>query len=131
MKNNKKFWILFATIIALSVGTQLSAQEVEETTGEKVVKTIQDWDFKKYEAAHKRAHMKMNQKQGVQNRQRAMKQNRKKMRTRRLIQTLVVGGLAYYIGYEVGKDEMINKKKEGGKKPIMWRDKWLKYYHYY
>ena len=123
MKNNKKFWILFATIIALSVGTQLSAQDVKETTGEKVVKTIQDWDFKKYEAAHKRAHMKMNQKQGVQNRQRAMKQNRKKMRTRRLIQTLVVGGLAYYIGYEVGKDEMINKKKEGGKKPIMWRDK--------
>ena len=123
MKNNKKFWILFATIISLSVGTQLAGQEVEETTGEKVVKTIQDWDFKKYEAAHKRAHMKMNQKQGVQNRQRAMKQNRKKMRTRRLIQTLVVGGLAYYIGYEVGKDEMINKKKEGGKKPIMWRDK--------
>ncbi len=123
MKNNKKFWILFATIIALSVGTQLSAQDAKETTGEKVVKTIQDWDFKKYEAAHKRAHMKMNQKQGVQNRQRAMKQNRKKMRTRRLIQTLVVGGLAYYIGYEVGKDEMINKKKEGGKKPIMWRDK--------
>ena len=123
MKNNKKFWILFAIIIALSVGTQLVGQEVKETTGEKVVKTIQDWDFKKYEAAHKRAHMKMNQKQGVQNRQRAMKQNRKKMRTRRLIQTLVVGGLAYYIGYEVGKDEMINKKKEGGKKPIMWRDK--------
>ena len=123
MKNNKKFWILFATIIALSVGTQLSAQDVKETTGEKVVKTIQDWDFKKYEAAHKRAHMKMNEKQGVQNRQRTMKQNRKKMRTRRLIQTLVVGGLAYYIGYEVGKDEMINKKKEGGKKPIMWRDK--------
>ncbi len=123
MKNNKKFWILFATIIALSVGTQLSAQDAKETTGEKVVKTIQDWDFKKYEAAHKRAHMKMNEKQGAQNRQRAMKQNRKKMRTRRLIQTLVVGGLAYYIGYEVGKDEMINKKKEGGKNPIMWRDK--------
>ena len=123
MKNNKKFWIIFATIIALSIGTQLSAQDVKETTGEKVVKTIQDWDFKKYEAAHKRAHMKMNEKKGVQNRQRAMKQNRKKMRTRRLIQTLVVGGLAYYIGYEVGKDEMINKKKEGGKKPIMWRDK--------
>ena len=123
MKDNKKFWLLFLLMIMLSIGTQLVGQEVKETTGEKVVKTIQDWDFKKYEAAHKRAHMKMNQKQGVQNRQRAMKQNRKKMRTRRLIQTLVVGGLAYYIGYEVGKDEMINKKKEGGKKPIMWRDK--------
>ena len=123
MKSSKKFWLLFLLMIMLSIGTQLVGQEVKETTGEKVVKTIQDWDFKKYEAAHKRAHMKMNEKQGAQNRQRAMKQNRKKMRTRRLIQTLVVGGLAYYIGYEVGKDEMINKKKEGGKKPIIWRDK--------
>ena len=35
MKNNKKFWILFAIIIALSVGTQLVAQDVKETTGEK------------------------------------------------------------------------------------------------
>ena len=120
MKNNKKFWILFAIIIALSVGTQLVAQEVKETTGEKVVKTIQDWDFKKYEAAHKRAHMKINKKQGVQNKQRVMRERRKKMRTRRLIQTLIVGGVAYYIGYEVGKEEMINKKKD---KPMIWRDK--------
>ena len=92
----------------------------KETTGEKVVKTIQDWDFKKYEAAHKRAHMKMNKKQGVQNKQRVMRERRKKMRTRRLIQTLIVGGVAYYIGYEVGKEEMINKKKD---KPMIWRDK--------
>ena len=42
------------------------------------------------------------------------------MRTRRLIQTLIVGGVAYYIGYEVGKEEMINKKKD---KPMIWRDK--------
>ena len=31
MKNNKKFWILFAIIIALSVGTQLVAQDSTET----------------------------------------------------------------------------------------------------
>ena len=62
MKSNKKFWLLFLLMIMLSVGTQLVGQEVKETTGEKVVKTIQDWDFKKYESAHKRAHMKMNQK---------------------------------------------------------------------
>lgn len=36
MKNNKKFWILFAIIIALSIGTQLVGQEVKETTGEKL-----------------------------------------------------------------------------------------------
>ena len=123
MKNNKKFWILFATIIALSVGTQLVGQEVEETTGEKVVKTIQDWDFKKYESAHKRAHMKMNQKQNVQNRQMVVRQNRKKMRTRRMIQTLVVAGVSYYIGYKVGEDSWMDKKKDGDKKPSIWRDK--------
>ena len=118
MKSSKKFWLLFLLMIMLSIGTQLVGQEVKETTGEKVVKTIQDWDFKKYEAAHKRAHMKMNERQGVQKKQMVMRQARKKMRTRRLIQTLVVGGVAYYIGYEVGKDEMINKKKD---KPVMWR----------
>jgi phosphate/sulfate permease len=123
MKNNKKFWILFAIIIALSVGTQLVGQEVKETTGEKVVKTIQDWDFKKYEAAHKRAHMKMNQKQGVQKKQMVARQARKKMRTRRMIQTLVVAGVSYYIGYKVGEDSWMDKKKDGGKKPIIWRDK--------
>jgi hypothetical protein len=25
----------------------------------------------------------------------------------------------------------MDKKKDGGKKPIIWRDKWLEYYHYY
>ena len=123
MKNNKKFWILFAIIIALSVGTQLVGQEVKETTGEKVVKTIQDWDFKKYEAAHKRAHMKMNQKKDVHNKQMVMRQNRKKMKARRMIQTLVVAGVSYYIGYKVGEDSWMDKKKDGGKKPIIWRDK--------
>ena len=123
MKGNKKFWILFAIIIALSVGTQLVGQEVKETTGEKVVKTIQDWDFKKYEAAHKRAHMKMNQKKNVQNKQVVMRQNRKKMKARRMIQTLVVAGVSYYIGYKVGEDSWMDKKKDGGKKPIIWRDK--------
>jgi len=123
MKNNKKFWLLFLLMIMLSVGTQLVGQEVKETTGEKVVKTIQDWDFKKYESAHKRAHMKMNQKQNVQNRQMVVRQNRKKMRTRRMIQTLVVAGVSYYIGYKVGEDSWMDKKKDGDKKPSIWRDK--------
>tara|TARA_R100000781_G_scaffold108767_1_gene73462 strand:- start:991 stop:1323 length:333 start_codon:yes stop_codon:yes gene_type:complete len=103
-------------LIILFFTLPLVAQEVEETAGEKVVKTIQDWDFKKYEAAHKRAHMKIDKKQGVQNKQRTMKQDRKKMRTRHLIQTLVISGLAYYIGYEVGKDKMIKKNKTTSKR---------------
>ena len=122
MKNQKKFWLLLVIIMTLSLGSTLLGQE-KETTTEKVVTTLQDWDFKKYEAAHKRAHMKMGEKQGVRNKRVVMREQRKKMKTRRLIQNLIIGGVAYYIGYEVGKDEMINKKKEGGKKPIMWRDK--------
>jgi|TARA_R100001460_G_scaffold6967_6_gene17983 hypothetical protein len=123
MKNNKKFWLLFVITMTLSFGSMLLGQEVKETTGEKVVKTIQDWDFKKYESAHKRAHMKMNQKQNVQNRQMVVRQNRKKMRTRRMIQTLVVAGVSYYIGYKVGEDSWMDKKKDGDKKPSIWRDK--------
>ena len=53
-------------LVILMFTLPLIAQEVEETAGEKVVKTIQDWDFKKYEAAHKRAHMRIDEKQGVQ-----------------------------------------------------------------
>ena len=129
MKNNKKFWILFAIIIALSVGTQLVAQDStetkdccvvppiknkKETTGEKVVKTIQDWDFRKYEAAHRRAHAKMDKQPQQYRRAQMVRQHR----TKQWIKNLVIGGVAFYIGYEVGKDEMINKKKD---KPVMWR----------
>ena len=53
-----------------------------------------------------------------------MKHRRKQMRTRRMIQTLFVAGASYYIGYKVGEDSWKDKKKDGGKKPIIWRDKW-------
>ena len=119
MKNQKKFWLLLVIIMTLSLGSTLLGQE-KETTTEKVVTTLQDWDFKKYEAAHKRAHMKMGEKQGVRNKRVVMREQLKKMKTRRLIQNLIIGGVAYYIGYEVGKDKMINKKKD---KPVIWRDK--------
>ena len=52
-----------------------------------------------------------------------MKHRRKQMRKRRMIQTLVVAGVSYYIGYKVGEDSWKDKKKDGGKKPIIWRDK--------
>ena len=131
MKNNKKFWILFAIAIILSVGTQLVAQDStetkdccvvppiknkKETTGKKVVKTIQDWDFRKYEAAHRRAHAKMDNNPQRYRRAQMVRQHR----TKQWIKNLVIGGVAFYIGYEVGKDEMINKKKD---KPMIWRDK--------
>ena len=106
MKSNNKFWILFAIIIALSIGTQLVGQEVED---KKVVKKEIKKEYRN--------------KQDMRHRQMMMKHRRKQMRTRRMIQTLVVAGVSYYIGYKVGEDSWMDKKKDGGKKPIIWRDK--------
>jgi len=102
MKSNKKFWILFAIAITLSLGTQLVGQEVED---KKVVKK------------------EIRKNKDMRQRQMMMKQRRKQMRKRRMIQTLVVAGVSYYIGYKVGEDSWKDKKKDGGKKPIIWKDK--------
>ena len=102
MKSNNKFWILFAIIIALSIGTQLVGQEVED---KKVVKK------------------EIRKNKDMRQRQMMMKHRRKQMRTRRMIQTLVVAGVSYYIGYKVGEDSWMDKKKDGRKKPPIWRDK--------
>ena len=106
MKSNNKFWILFAIIIALSIGTQLVGQEVED---KKVVKKEIKKEYRN--------------KQDMRQRQMMMKHRRKQITTRRMIQTLVVAGVSYYIGYKVGEDSWMDKKKDGGKKPIIWRDK--------
>lgn len=102
MKSNNKFWILFAIIIALSIGTQLVGQEVED---KKVIKK------------------EIRKNKDMRQRQMMMNQRRKQMRTRRMIQTLVVAGVSYYIGYKVGEDSWMDKKKDGRKKPPIWRDK--------
>ena len=100
MKDNKKFWILFVIIIALSVGTQLVGQEVED---KKVIKK------------------EIRKNKDMRQRQMMMKHRRKQMRTRRMIQTLVVAGVSYYIGYKVGEDSWMDKKKDKRDKPIIWR----------
>ena len=100
MKNNKKFWILFAIAIALSLGTQLVGQEVED---KKVVKK------------------EIRKNKDMRQRQMMMKHRRKQMRKRRMIQTLVVAGVSYYIGYKVGEDSWMNKKKDKKDKPMIWR----------
>ena len=47
---------------------------------------------------------------------------RKRKKQKRIVTLFVVGGLSYYIGYEMGKDK--HEGKPGGKKPPMiWRDK--------
>jgi|TARA_B100001778_G_C17963461_1_gene351515 hypothetical protein len=70
---------------------------------------VQDAEWKKFESAHRRAHQKLNEHPG--------KKVRKKYKQKRIVTLFVVGGLSYYIGYEMGKDK--HKGKHGwDKKPI-------------
>lgn len=104
-------------ILLLAFTLPLLAQEVEvkkETTTEKVVTKLQDWDFRKYEAAHSRAHAKMDNNPQRYKRAQMVRQHR----TKQWIKNILIGGVAYYVGYKVGQDEM--KKGRKGKKPIMW-----------
>ena len=104
-------------LLLLAFSLPLLAQEVEEkkeTTTEKVVTKLQDWDFNKYEAAHGRAHAKMNKNPQRYKREQMSRRNK----TNQWIKNILIGGVAYYVGYKVGQDEM--KKGRKGKKPIMW-----------
>ena len=66
----KLFLVIGLSLPLLAQGTEtdieISKQEQRDNRASKVVKTFQDWDFRKYEAAHKRAHMK-DGKDAVQN----------------------------------------------------------------
>ena len=120
MKKENKFWILAFIVTALALGTQLLGQDAYDTPEErdreiqrqeqrenqssKVVKTLQDWDFRKYEAAHKRAHLKMDKKNPRKERVETLQQ-------RQLIRNILVGGVAFYVGYLVGQDDVKKGKK--------------------
>lgn len=104
-------------LLLLAFSLPLLAQEVEEkkeTTTEKVVTKLQDWDFRKYEAAHSRAHAKMDNNPQRYKRAQMVREHR----NRQWIKNILIGGVAYYVGYKVAQDEM--KKGHKGKKPIMW-----------
>ena len=125
MKKEIKFWILAFIVTALALGTQLLGQDAYDTPEErdreiqrqeqrenqssKVVKTLQDWDFRKYEAAHKRAHLKMDKKN-------PRKERVETLQSRQLVRNILVGGVAFYVGYLVGQDDVKKGKK-------MWKNK--------
>ena len=107
--------LLLLMALSLSIMAQ-EAKDTKETTTEKVVTKLQDWDFNKYEAAHGRAHAKMNK-----NPQRYIReQMSRKNKTNQWIKTLVIGSIGYYIGYKVAQDDMKKGRKGGMKrKPYM------------
>ena len=96
------------------VDKEITKQEQRENTTGGVVSTLQDWDFRKYEAAHSRAHAKMDNNPQRYKRAQMVREHR----TKQWIKNILIGGVAYYVGYKVAQDEM--KKGRKGKKPIMW-----------
>ena len=132
MKKEIKFWILAFIVTALALGTQLLGQDAYDTPEErdrkiqrqeqrenqssKVVKTLQDWDFRKYEAAHKRAHLKMDKKN-------PRKERVETLQSRQLVRNILVGGVAFYVGYLVGQDDVKKGKKMWKNKKDDWKKK--------
>ena len=116
---------LLSYILVLAFALPLVAQEAEESVGKKVVKTIQDVEWSKSKSAHQRDHDKKGgMKRGDMKRGdgRKMEQRKKRahMRKKRAIRSavriIVVGGLAYYIGYHQGEKHFNGGMK---RKPYM------------
>jgi len=110
----KKLIYLFMLIIPLSaqeakddpfhasVGKETKQ---EETITQKAVRHIQDTEWRKFQAAHRRAHSKRGEEHSVrESRGDKRKEMGKKHKIRQVVRLVVVGGLAYYIGYHQGEE---------------------------
>ena len=76
----------------------------EETITQKAVRHIQDAEWRKFQAAHRRAHSKRGEEHSVrESRGDKRKEMGKKHKIRQAVRLVVVGGLAYYIGYHQGE----------------------------
>ena len=115
----KKLIYLLALIIPLSaqeakddpfhasIGKETTEEEPkqEETVPQKVVRHIQDTEWRKFQAAHRRAHSKRGEEHSVrESRGDKRKEMGKKHKIRQVVRLVVVGGLAYYIGYHQGEE---------------------------
>ena len=100
-----------------SVGKETEKEVKEESTGKKsddtspfwVVRTLQDMEWRKFEAAHRRAHSKRGEHHSARE---SMGDKRKEIR--QAVRLVVVGGIAYYIGYHQGEEHFKggwNKRK--------------------
>ena len=94
------------------VDREITKQEQRENRTAGMINTLQDWDFRKYEAAHSRAHAKMDNNPHRYRRAQMVRQHR----TKQWIKNILIGGVSYYVGYKVAQDEM--KKSHKGKKPM-------------
>ena len=98
MKKDTKFWLTLGLVFGVAVSTQCLGQEKDtDKKQRKEIKAKEDWN--KFLDAHEKAHM-------VQN-----KKNKKEMRAQKILRAAIIGGVAYYVGYKVGQDEMKKGKK--------------------
>ena len=117
----KLFLVLGLSLPLLAQQTETDKEITKQEQREKrsdIVRTMQDWDFRKYEAAHSRAHAKMSK--NPQKYRREQMSRRKK--SGQWIRNIVIGGVVWYVGYEMGKDEM-KKGRKKGKRPIWMPDR--------
>ena len=84
----KKMILLLALIIPLSAQ---DSTKIKESKGQKVVRHLQDGEWRKFEAAHRRAHSKRGQPQ-------TNIRDSKRHNWKRTISYIIVGGVGYYIG---------------------------------
>ena len=117
----KLFLVLGLSLPLLAQQTEtdkeITKQEQRENRTSGMVSTLQDWDFRKYEAAHSRAHAKMGEHPQRYKRAQMVREHR----TKQWIKNILIGGVAYYVGYKVAQDEM--KKSHKGKKPMWMPDR--------
>ena len=112
----KKLLYLLALIIPLSA--QEVKEEVvnkepeqEETTTQKVVRHIQDAEWRKFQAAHRRAHSKRGEHAG-----REFKKHKRGW-VCKAVGVVVIGGIGYYIGLNKGKKHWDKRMKYRGDRP--------------
>ena len=106
-----------------SIGKETIEEEPkqEETITQKAVRHIQDAEWRKFQAAHRRAHSKRGEEHSVrESRGDKRKEMGKKHKIRQAVRLVVVGGLAYYIGYHQGEKHFNGgwdrRKDWGGRK---------------
>jgi len=102
-------------ILALSLPLMAQEVEVKESVGKKVVRTIQDAEWSKSKSAHQRDHDKKDgmkrgdKKRGnmkrsdMAKRKKMARHMQKKRAIRSFVRIVVIGGVAYYIGYTRGE----------------------------
>ncbi len=88
-------------VFALSLPLMAQEVEVKETEGKKDTEVKKQYDKKKWNrGGMKRGGMDMREKRMMMAKR---KQMRKKRAVRSFVRVVVIGGVAYYVGYRVGK----------------------------